>query len=210
MRHAAPIIVALAVALVLGIWLAQHPGKRGMPEKATTPQPSEIVASGVTVRVSITPQPTRPTDSSRPLPGETILRDYAKLSLPPENDLALASRMMDNFLLLVKSAADRPLSANEDWAAALRGHNPVRERFLPDHHTALNTNGQLVDRWGTPLFFHSLGGRRHELRSAGPDRRMWTADDLHRNSDGSYRRGDQLNPESLLGGWRHTSAGSLK
>ncbi len=104
---------------------------------------------------------------------------------------------MQNSLLLLKSTANRPLSANEDWAAFFRGANSARERFLPDRHPALNAAGQLVDRWGTPLFFHALGAGRYEIRSAGPDRLLWTDDDLHRGADGSFRRGADLNPESL-------------
>jgi len=104
---------------------------------------------------------------------------------------------MDNSRLLLKSAADRPLSANEDWADFLRGKNSARERFLPDNHIALNTKGQLVDRWGTPLFFHALGGGRFDIRSAGPDRKLWTDDDIHRNSNGAFRHGTNLNPPGL-------------
>jgi hypothetical protein len=135
--------------------------------------------------------------------GETILHDYANTNLTPENDLTLMAHLIDNFTLLVKSASDRPLSANEDWAAMFRGFNPAHERFLPDNHLALNTKGQLVDRWGTPLFFHALGGRRFDIRSAGPDGKLWTEDDIHRNSDGSFLHGAQLNPPSLLN--PHTS-----
>jgi len=108
------------------------------------------------------------------------------------------SRLMENSLLLLKSAANRPLSANEDWAALFRGQNAAHERFLPEEHAALNHEGQLVDRWGTPLFFHALGGGRYELRSAGPDKKLWTKDDIHRNADGSFRRGAELNSPSLL------------
>lgn len=133
----------------------------------------------------------------RSLLGENILRDYARSNLPPENDLTLLSQLMQNSLLLLKSSANRPLSANEDWASFFRGANPARERFLPDQHAALNAAGQLIDRWGTPLFFHALGGSRYEIRSAGPDRLLWTADDLHRGADGSFRRGPDLNRESL-------------
>jgi hypothetical protein len=131
-------------------------------------------------------------DQAAPLLGEALLRDYAKSSEPPENDLNLMAQLMDNFTLLVKSAAGRPLSANEDWAEALRGRNPARERFLPDQHAAFNLRGQLVDRWGTPLFFHAMGNGRFEIRSAGPDRKLWTADDLHRNTDGSFHTGAEF------------------
>jgi hypothetical protein len=132
------------------------------------------------------------------LSGESILRGYANTNLPPQNDLVLMSRLMDNSLLLLKSAANQPLSANEDWAALFRGQNAARERFLPDRHVAFNARGQLIDRWGTPLFFHAMGSGRYEVRSAGPDGKLWTDDDIHRNPDGSFRRGPELNPQSLM------------
>jgi hypothetical protein len=137
-------------------------------------------------------------NQSPPFLGQTILRDYANPNRSPENDLTLMSRLMENSLLLLKSAADRPLSANEDWAALFRGRNTAHERFLPDSHVALNANGQLIDRWGTPLFFHAVGGGRFEIRSAGPDKTLWTGDDIHRNSDGHFRRGSELNPPALF------------
>jgi hypothetical protein len=126
-----------------------------------------------------------------------ILRDYAKTNLPPQNDLTLMSHLMGNALLLLKSAANRPLSANEDWADFLKGQNSAHERFLSDNHTVLNQKGQLIDRWGTPLFFHALGNGRYEIRSAGPDKTMWTSDDIHRNADGSFRHSADLNPQAL-------------
>jgi len=101
-------------------------------------------------------------------------------------------------LLLLKSAGNRPLSANEDWADLLRGKNFARERFISDTNAALNARGQLIDRWGTPLFFHALGGGRCEIRSAGSDKTLWTVDDVHRNADGSFRRGAELNSTSLM------------
>jgi len=134
---------------------------------------------------------------SQLLLGETILRGYADTNLSPQNDLTLMSHLMDNSRLLLKSAAERPLSGNEDWADFFRGKNSAHERLLPDQHIALNTNGQLIDRWGTPLFFHAVGGGRFELRSAGPDRKLWTDDDIHRNSDGTFRHGANLNPPGL-------------
>jgi hypothetical protein len=85
---------------------------------------------------------------------------------------------MNNFLLLVKAEADRPLSDNEDWSRALRGANPAHECFLPEHSAILNDKGQLIDRWGTPLFFHAEARGRYAVRSAGPDRKMWTSDDI--------------------------------
>ena len=196
MKRSIPIV--LLVVLGVGIWLALR--LRNQPSASnenTAATERESAASGVAVTAVSSPS-VAASVAVTPLLGETILRDYAKSNLPPENDLTLMSRLMENSLLLLKSAANRPLSANEDWAGLLTGKNTAQEMFLPAQHVALNAQGQLVDRWGTPVFFHALGGGRYELRSAGPDRKLWTADDIHRNADGSFRRGAALDAPDLL------------
>lgn len=133
-----------------------------------------------------------PAPAARPAPppvGTRLLEGYGDSARPPERDLVAVALVLENYLLLNKGAAARPLSANEEWAAALRGLDGRSERFLPDDHPALNARGQLVDRWGTPLFFHAVGAGRWDVRSAGPDGRMWTEDDLQRNADGTFTAG---------------------
>ncbi len=171
----------LALLAVLWHWSGPVPVERAK----SRPDTSLNVAKPAATTASLPGE-------TAPLIGETILRDYAIASRSPRDDLDLMAQLMDNFLLLVKSAVNRPLSANEDWAAALCGRNPAHERFLPDQHAALNAKGQLVDRWGSPLFFHALGRGQFEIRSAGPDRKLWTADDIHRNADGSFHQGAEL------------------
>jgi hypothetical protein len=191
------ILLALPLVVVLVI-LSQM---RWKFSKSTSPRPvpTERVTTNASVTV-VSPIAAAPAGQSTPFLGEVILREYANTNLPPENDLTLMSRLMENSLLLLKSAANRPLSANEDWADLFRGRNPAHERFLSDGSVALNPQGQLVDRWGTPLFFHALGGGRYAIRSAGPDHTLWTDDDLQRNSDGTFHRGGELNPEPKLPG----------
>jgi len=185
----------LVFLMAAGFWWFT---KRPQPGVVTT-SPITPSASGAALAVAPTKAIGRSmSGATPPLLGEVILRDYASPSTSPENDLTSLAHLMDNFTLLVKSAADRPLSANEDWAATLRGLNLAHERFLPDQHVALDAQGRLVDRWGTPLFFHALGDHRFELRSAGPDKKLWTDDDVHRNADGSFRHGATLNPTSLF------------
>jgi hypothetical protein len=191
-------LALLGVTLLVWFWLRPETAAKPSSETAT---PSAAPSSSAPVATaSLTPSTAGepPEGTPPPLVGESILRGYASPASTPENDLTLMSRLMDNFTLLVKDAADRPLSANEDWAAAFRGVNPAHERFLPDQHVALNPLGQLVDRWNTPLFFHALGNRRHEIRSAGPDGKLWTADDLHRNADGTFRKGANVVGGELL------------
>jgi hypothetical protein len=125
--------------------------------------------------------------------GSTTLADYATPNTTPEQDLASLAQLMNNFTLLVKTANDHPLSSNEEWSQALRGLNPSRQSFLPDNHPVFNTQHQLIDRWGTPLFFHAEAKGQYAIRSAGPDRQLWTSDDLQRNPDGTITRGADLN-----------------
>jgi hypothetical protein len=71
-----------------------------------------------------------------------------------------------------------PVGDNAAITAALTGKNPLNFQFIRRDHPAINASGELCDRWGTPFFFHALSGTRMELRSAGPDRQMYTDDDL--------------------------------
>jgi hypothetical protein len=132
--------------------------------------------------------------SSGTLIGESILKDYAKTGSEPKNDLTWMHRAIGNFSLLVKGENPLPLGSNEEIAAALRGKNRAQLRFLPDDSPVFNPSGQIIDRWGSPLFFHATSRDRLDIRSAGPDREMWTADDLHRKHDGTTLAGAALPP----------------
>lgn len=144
------------------------------------------------------PSPPMVGKPEKPLTGEIILQHYADPDRPAEEDLVAMAHVLDNFALLVKGDTPLPLGANEDIAHALRGKNRLRMRFLPDDHRALNPKGQLIDRWGTPLFFHANDRTRLDIRSAGPDQTMWTADDLHRRHDGRFLRDETLSSPSLF------------
>ena len=130
--------------------------------------------------------------------GAGILKHYADPALKPEEDLTWMSRALDNFSLLVKGDDPLPLGANEDIAGALRGRNKAHLRFLPDDSPVFDKQGRIIDRWSTPLYFHAGSRDRLEIRSAGPDKQMWTADDLHRRHDGSFLRGEDLLAPSLF------------
>ena len=189
MKRLVLILIALPLLLVVTLLLTKMRWKFSKPRPAVQQAVgSQTTASNVTV-TAVSPPVSTPLGHAAPLLGETILRDYANTNLPPENDLTLMSHLMVNSLLLLKSAANRPLSANEDWVDLFRGRNGAHEEFLPSQHIALNAEGKLIDRWATPLFFHALGGGRYEIRSAGPDKILWTDDDLERGYDGRFRRG---------------------
>lgn len=132
------------------------------------------------------------------LPGDVILQNYAQPNTRPQEDLEALAHTFSNLALLIKGDSPFRMGANEEFAAALLGKNRTQLRFISDGHRALNDKGQLIDRWGTPLYFHTTAHDRIDIRSAGPDHVMWTADDLHRKYDGSFLKGESLNPASLF------------
>lgn len=74
--------------------------------------------------------------------------------------------------------AGNPVGENDEITAALAGDNPLHFAFIAPTHPAIDPEGRLRDRWGTPFRFHQLSGTVMELRSAGPDRKFGTDDDV--------------------------------
>ena len=132
--------------------------------------------------------PSAPIESATPstFPGDEILRGYGAPDADIKEDLRQVYTVIDNFQLLAKVDGALPLGSNEEIVSALTGNNPVKLKFLSPGHPAINDNGQLIDRWDTPLFFHALSRDRIEIRSAGPDQTLWTDDDINRRPDGLF------------------------
>lgn len=73
---------------------------------------------------------------------------------------------------------ENPVGTNAEIMKAVMGGNPFNAQLGPPPGQSLNEQGELVDRWGTPYFFHQLSKDTMEVRSAGPDGVLWNADDL--------------------------------
>lgn len=99
---------------------------------------------------------------------------------PPAMDPAT---VLSNMRITINRYGSRfggnPVGTNQEITRALNGDNPKQVKFIQEElGLRINARGELVDYWGTPFFFHQLSGTDMEIRSAGPDRVMWTADDL--------------------------------
>jgi len=70
---------------------------------------------------------------------------------------------------------ENPIGTNAEIAKALTGRNSQRANFSGGNLKI--KDGQIVDQWQHPYFFHQLSGTVMEIRSAGPDGVMWTQDD---------------------------------
>jgi hypothetical protein len=119
--------------------------------------------------------------SKIPAPAPTEIAHLADaLNSPTGNitaDLHLVADVLENFRSNFPRDGN-PVGSNAEITAALTGRNKLRYAALPPDHPAINRDGELCDRWGTPFFFHAESGTRMTIRSAGPDKKMWTADDL--------------------------------
>lgn len=101
----------------------------------------------------------------------------------PELTALAPQSVMENMRSAFRQYAGRfggnPVGTNPEITAALNGGNSRQARFLnEDDGLRVNSRGELVDSWGTPFFFHQLSAMEMEIHSAGPDRVMWTSDDL--------------------------------
>ncbi len=67
---------------------------------------------------------------------------------------------------------------NAQFMNALRGANPEKLAIFPSDHPRLDADGEILDFWGSPFFFHQISANRIEIRSPGPDREMYTGDDI--------------------------------
>lgn len=141
---------------------------------------------------ALTPPPTPPPSVSQP----KVENPKSKTSAPPAQterstladalnspttdiraDLRLVADILDTFRTNFPQTGN-PVGANFEITAVLTGKNKLGFAPIPPDHKAINRDGELCDRWGTPFFFHAESASKMEIRSAGPDKKMWTADDV--------------------------------
>jgi hypothetical protein len=67
---------------------------------------------------------------------------------------------------------------NDEIVAQLSGRNPRNLAVIPPENPAIDGRGRLLDRWGTPFHFHPVTHEILEITSAGPDKKLWTTDDV--------------------------------
>jgi hypothetical protein len=161
------ITAALLLLVTVFVWWWTKP-------PAATPAPGSIQGPastggsdvGLSVRQSSSP------------PERSTLADA--LNTPSSDiraDLRLVSSIIETFRTNFLQTGN-PVGTNAEITAALTGRNQLRLSLIPTDHPAINKSGELCDRWGTPFFFHSESATRMEIRSAGPDRKMWNDDDV--------------------------------
>jgi hypothetical protein len=149
----------------------QKPSLVAVPE--TIPPPIAQVPPAPAVVPPAVP-PSRPSTVMNPKPGA--------LASLPENVQPEATAALDKVQLMLRDyrtlGGDNPVGTNAEITKALMGGNSKQAMLGPTDGQGINDQGELVDQWGTPYFFHQMSGTHMEIRSAGPDKKMWTSDDV--------------------------------
>lgn len=163
-RLAAGLLLIGLLAVALG-WLWPRPSAS---PRAAAPTPAAAVHPAGSPKSPVSPSSTA-ADSA----GARLLAADGS----PREDLAALLDLVDALLQTVPVTQRPPLGFDTDLARALADPDLMGEAALPPTHPALRA-GRLVDRWGSPWLVHPWSSDVIQLRSAGPDRRLFTADDL--------------------------------
>ena len=202
-RNAAVVAFALLLlVLLITFWRSSHPPSPSkdvaatpatpdapavVPEKKDAPSAPANATAPKTPPLGINPRPItdaprfntmqeyRAEQAARPLPPEPLVPPPAGKT--PENEV---QRIQGTVRKYRAAFGQNPVGSNPEITRALAGKNPSGARFLEAATVSLNDAGELLDLFGTPYFFHPVSGAIMEIRSAGPDRKLFTADDIVR------------------------------
>lgn len=166
MKRFLQLVVILCFGLAVSRWM-----ERQIEPSDGEPQPPARTASPPPVPELL---PARPATPEHPLNswgrllvvGGTAIEDRASLE-----DIVI------NYLQSAPHSIRPPLGTNDEITRALMDRDTLGDSAIPASHPAI-VSGQLVDRWGSPWLFHQLAADLIEVRSAGPDRKPFTADDI--------------------------------
>jgi hypothetical protein len=202
MRPRLPLILGLLVAgaLAAGWWMSSskplvpfelgppsQPGKPVFTKKPVVQSKPVVPSPPARPAPLMAPPPVAPPPSPAMVEAAPASEPARKVFPPPTAPTALDARkrhteeleqvglMLRDYRTLMQ---ENPVGTNAEIMAALMGGNPKHARLGPPVGQALNEHGELLDQWGTPYFFHQMSAKVMEIRSAGPDKRMWSSDDI--------------------------------
>lgn len=196
------IFAALLLAVAVGLYFVTRPTSRNPPtsavsepgvlplhesvansgtpsdsrEQAATPSQAKVgpASSDFERSEAPTPQPKmveRSTDTAARSPASPRVEEITG----PDEELENVQFMVRGYRDVL---GENPFGNNAEIVRALMGENARQVKMPLPVGSHLNENGELVDRWGTPYFFHQMSATQMEIRSAGLDQQMWTSDDL--------------------------------
>jgi hypothetical protein len=154
-------------------------GQKSQPSVAPSIPATALATTNpaaVATNAGAPPVESAPRTATTPLPYVLGSSEAPPPGLAPETVLENMRTAIRSYGSMFK---ENPVGTNPEITAALNGGNPKDVKFINEEFgLRINGRGELVDSWGTPFFFHQLSATETEIRSAGPDKRMWTSDDM--------------------------------
>lgn len=173
-------LVPVGVGLLLLVWQFGPQAKSNQAGSGGGPV-SKNVGAGQASRLAGTGNHSA---IPRPLPFPTlrtqdpVIETTSRLGSPDagiEDDIGILEVLLDSYR---RSLGSVPAGMNDQVVAALQGENLRGLVVFPSKHAALSPKGELLDRWGTPYWFHAQSSKQMDVISAGPDKQFGTADDV--------------------------------
>ncbi len=190
-------LTLLAVAILLAFGIREimiHPqrSEKSPVAPVTEKPPQAAIPLDPPVEPAVAPPPA-PVPPAPPAPDRTSTRrDFSNplvpseipgvTPAPPTNTDADTEIEFDKISLMFRDyrtlTGENPVGTNSEIMKSIMGGNPKGSMLGPPEGIRVNERGELIDRWGSPYFFHQLTRDLMEVRSAGPDGKLWTDDDL--------------------------------
>jgi hypothetical protein len=169
-------LVALVVTFGVGLWLRWDEVSVGM-KRWTTESREPAASSEVTMGAEAVEPERRLGQEEQAEAGSPLVAELMKRSGPPEKDLEIVRQLISQYFTAMQNLPGPPVGDNADLMRAMSGNNPLRLKVIPEGSPVLGAGGQLLDRWGTAFHLHKLAESYFEIRSAGPDQKLFTGDD---------------------------------
>ena len=166
-------VVVCAAAAALVWWLADPPMEFAPLPAVAKAQPV-IKTPAAKVAAPALPLPRKADPRSIDPDIQRLADDLASKEQTPVRDLEIVNEFIT---LYSKAFQGNPIGMNEDITAVLTGNNYTKGILFPPNSPMI-VKGQIVDRWGSPYWFHPSSSTQMEIRSPGPDKNLFTADDV--------------------------------
>lgn len=186
-------LILLSVITVIGLVILREAATTSRPEPPQSPDrdslPSAVPLSGsarntwpsherpkLKTDTLQDPRFRRYEDGSVESLSSLEISEQLYRSNDPHEDLRIIDQLLGDYRGIFK---ENPVgSLNQEITAQLLGHNRMKIIFVSRDIEAFNSDLEILDRWGSPIVFHPLSSQVLGLHSLGPDRQLWTDDDL--------------------------------
>lgn len=204
MSKSKAVITGGAILAIAALWIWTTREKQAAVDRSS-PQINEVSSPQETGDGKAGENPIAQSTEMHPAQSDLPAAHSEKTPLPPSGRVDLADPLapasvpdgpvpraaeedsetaiiLDKVALMIRDyrtiTGENPIGTNAEIMKAMMGKNPRGATLGPPEGMSLNGEGELLDRWGTPIFFHQISRDVMEIHSAGPDQRMGTDDDL--------------------------------